>query len=373
MKKILIILLKLFLKTIYFFMKLLSVNNKKVVFISRQSDKITLDFQMISDKLLEENPNIKVVFLCNRIKKNLIGTIKYLFITLKQMYHLATSKVCVIDSYCIPVCILKHKKTLTILQIWHSIGKIKKSGYQTLDSKCGRSKEIAELLCMHKNYTNIIAGGTAFNKFYIEGFNCNKEIILNYGLPRIDYLINKEKELKENIYQKYPLLKNKKVIYYTPTFRTYEVNGVDELIKEYKKHKKDLILIVREHPNQKIEIKDKSVMRCYEFSSVELLSIADYVITDYSSISLEAAILNKKVLFYLYDYDRYMNDNGINLDFSKILPSCSSKSIKDLFNIIINDKYDDVSYQKFRKKYLPKELGNSTLKIKNYIIEKLNR
>lgn len=373
MKKKLIILLKFFLKIIYFFMKLLPTNNKKVVFISRQSDKITLDFQMISDKLIEDIPNIKVVFICDRLKNNLLGYIKYIFITLKQMYHLATSKVCVIDSYCIPVCILKHKKTLTILQMWHSIGKIKKSGYQTLDSKSGRSKEIARLLCMHKNYTNIIAGGTAFNKFYVEGFNCNKDIILNYGLPRIDYLISKEKELKDKIYKIYPKLKNKKVIYYTPTFRTYEVNGIDNLIKEYKKYKKDYILIVREHPNQKIEIKDKDVMRCYEFSSVDLLSIADYVITDYSSISLEAAILNKKILFYLYDYDRYMNDNGINLDFSKVLPSCSSKSIKELFDIIINDKYDDISYQKFRKKYLPEELGNSTLKIKNYIIEKLNR
>lgn len=373
MKKIIIIILKFFLKIVYFFMKLLPTNNKKVVFISRQSDKITLDFQMINEKIIEEEQKIKTVFLCNRIKNDLLGYMRYIFITLRQMYHLATSKVCVIDSYCLPVCILKHKKTLTILQIWHSIGKIKKSGYQTLDSKCGRNKEIAELLCMHKNYTNIIAGGTAFNKFYVEGFNCNENIILNYGLPRIDYLISKEDELKNEIYKKYPVLKNKKIIYYTPTFRTYNVNGIDNLIKEYRKYKKDIILIVREHPNQKIEIKDKSIMRCYEFSSVELLAIADYVITDYSSISLEAAILNKKILFYLYDYDRYMNDNGINLDFSKVLPSCSSKSIKELFDIIINDKYDDISYQKFRKKYLPNELGNSTLKIKNYIIEKLNR
>jgi len=373
MKKILIKILKFVLKTIYFFFKLLPTNNRKVIFISRQSDKITLDFQMIRDKLLEEDNQIKMVFMCNRIKNNLFDYLKYIFVILRQMYHLATSKVCVIDSYCIPVCILKHKKTLTVLQIWHSIGKIKKSGYQTLDNKSGRSKEIAELMCMHKNYTNIIAGGTAFNKFYVDGFNCNEDIILNYGLPRIDYLINKEPELKNRIYEMYPILKKKKVIYYTPTFRTYDVNGIDALIKEYKKYKNELILIVREHPNQKIDIDDKDVMRCYEFSSTDLLSIADYVITDYSSICLEAAILNKKVLFYLYDYDRYMKDNGINLDASKVLPSCSSKNIKDLFNIIINDKYDDISYQKFRKKYLPTELGNSTTKIKDYIIEKLNR
>ena len=41
--------------------------------------------------------------------------------------------------------------------------------------------------------------------------------------------------------------------------------------------------------------------------------------------------------------------------------------------MINNDEYDDKSYQKFRKKYLPKEMGSSTEKICNYIIKELNR
>ena len=48
------------------------------------------------------------------------------------MYYLATSKVCVLDGYCIPASILKHKKKLKIIQIWHASGAIKKFGYQIL-------------------------------------------------------------------------------------------------------------------------------------------------------------------------------------------------------------------------------------------------
>ena len=45
-----------------------------------------------------------------------------------------------------------------MIQMWHAIGKIKKSGYQTLDKDSGRSRAVAELLCMHRNYDYIIAG-----------------------------------------------------------------------------------------------------------------------------------------------------------------------------------------------------------------------
>lgn len=108
-----------------------------------------------------------------------------------------------------------------------------------------------------------------------------------------------------------------------------------------------------------------------DFTNVELLCVADYVITDYSSISLEAAALNKKLLFYVYDYDRYIKDNGLNIDYLKILPQLSSKDITKLFKIIISDTYNNEVYQKFREKYLPPNLGSSTKQIVDYILTKM--
>ena len=143
------------------------------------------------------------------------------------------------------------------------------------------------------------------------------------------------------------------------------------MFKKYKKE--DFILIVRPHPNQQIKCTNKNIYNCQEFKNLELLAIADYVITDYSSICLEAAILNKKVLFYVYDYEKYMKDNGINLDPTKTLPTCTSKNIEDLFKIIKNDSYDNESYQKFRKSYLPKNLGKSTKLITDYIMKYLDK
>ena len=360
---------KFFLKVIYFFLKLLPTNAKKIVFISRQTDDVNTDFKMIKEEIEKRDQNIKMVFLCKRIPKKPLKSLLYFFTILRQMYYLATSRLAIIDSYCIPVCILKHKKTLFVLQIWHSIGKIKKSGYQTLDTSSGRSSKIAKIMCMHQNYDKILAGGEAFDPFYEAGFKVKKDKLLHYGLPRIDYLLNNEKKLKKEIYEKYPQFKNKKIVYYAPTFRTYEVDGPKKMFDNY--NEKDFILIVRGHPNQKIEIDSSKIYECLEFKSTELLTVADYVITDYSSICLEAAILNKKLLFYIYDYAKYMSENGINLDASKVLPSCAFKNIENIFEIIKEDKYDDKAYQEFRKKYLPKKLGNSTKLIVDYIMEKV--
>ena len=369
MKYVAIYIFKLFLKIIYFFLKLLPTNSKKIVFISRQSNDINIDFKLIKEEIGKRNKDIKMVFICKRLEKGLSSKISFFFTLIRQMYNLATSKVAILDSYCIPVSVLKHKKSLFVLQIWHSIGKIKKSGYQTLGTSSGRDKKTAELMCMHKNYDAIIAGSEAFDKFYEEGFDVKKDILLHYGLPRIDYLINSEEKIREEILEEYPEFKNKKIVVYAPTFRTYETNALEEIEKNY--NEKDFILIVKSHHNQLLNTNSENIYTCDEFRSVDLLTIADYVITDYSSIALEAAILNKKILFYVYDYEKYNSQNGLNIDFHKILPKCSSKDIKDIIKIIKDDKYDNKSYQEFRKKYLPKELGRSTELIADLIIAKL--
>ena len=68
-----------------------------------------------------------------------------------------------------------------------------------------------------------------------------------------------------------------------------------------------------------------------------------------------------------------MNENGINLDAYKVLPSCASKNIKDIFKIIKTDSYDKLAYQEFRKKYLPEKLGESTKLIVDYIMKKIKK
>lgn len=371
----LIHLYKIHLQLIYFFLKLFPINKKKVTFLSRQVDSESLDFKEIRTSL--EKKGYKTKVLCKRMGKGLKNYFIYNFHIYIQMYHIATSKVCVIDSYIIPISVLKHKKSLYVLQIWHSIGKIKKSGYQTLGHKKSTSvfdfennKKTALIMKMHHGYSNIIAGGKSFNPFYCAGFNCDESKLLNYGLPRSDVLIKNQNKIKKEVLSKYPQLQNGKTnIYYAPTFRKYDVKEARDIINKIDLDKYNLI--VRYHPNQKMEINNDKVFMCNDISAVDLLTVSDYLITDYSSICLDGAVLDVKLLFYVFDHDKYLNENGINLDALNVVPTLSSKKIDDLIDIIDKNKYDNKTYQKFRKNYLPETLGKSTELIVKKIIENL--
>ena len=133
------VLFKINLKVVYFFLKFLPTKKNKVLFISRQSNKPSIDFLILEKEL--RKLKFKTILITKKIEKGFVNYIKYYFNLYKQMYHLATSKVCIIDSYCIPVCILNHKKSLIVIQIWHAMAAIKQFGYQTLTKSDGRNEK----------------------------------------------------------------------------------------------------------------------------------------------------------------------------------------------------------------------------------------
>ena len=138
---------KIALKFIYFFIKLFTKTENKVTMLSRQSNNINIDFKLINEELencIKSDNNkesLQIKILCKKIPDNFLGKISYCFYMLKCLYHIATSKVCIVDGYDISICVLKHKKGLKIVQIWHAMGAIKKFGYQVLDKGEGSNRK----------------------------------------------------------------------------------------------------------------------------------------------------------------------------------------------------------------------------------------
>ncbi|MBQ1397327.1 MAG: CDP-glycerol glycerophosphotransferase family protein, partial [Clostridia bacterium] len=138
MKKIILILLKYGLRCIYFFMKLFTPVSDKAVFLSRQSDAPSENFLLLRDELQRVSPSTKCEFYCRLGLKSEMG-LSYALLMLRQMKALAGAKYCFTESYCIPISVLRHKKHLRVVQIWHSMVAIKKFGWQTVDMPEGTS------------------------------------------------------------------------------------------------------------------------------------------------------------------------------------------------------------------------------------------
>ena len=374
MKKIAIYIMRFGLNLIYAVLKLFPARKNKVLFLSRQSNTLTLDFKLTQEELKGENPEVEIVTICHRLEGEGSGAASFAKSTLRSMYHLATSSVCVLDAYWPAVSLLHHKKSLTVIQMWHALGKIKQSGYQTLGRESGRNAEIARLMKMHAGYDYIIAGGSAWNPFYCKSFNTTEDKLVNCGLPRIDYLLKTEKQNRDAVLAAYPVFKDKKVVLYAPTFRKNielrwqglaEVAGADS----------DFVLIIKGHPNQPIELGElpdrEGIYTCPEFSSAEMLAACDFLITDYSAIAVEGAVLDKPTYYFVYDYEEYRKKNGMNIDLFEEMPGCVFTDAAELIKNLKEGEYNRQALESYRKRYLPENLGNSTKKICALILKNL--
>lgn len=347
---------------IYFFIKLFPMQKDRVVMISRQSNEPSIDFKLLEEEF--NNKDAKITILCKKLPKDFIGMTKYCFFIVKCMYYLSISRVCIVDGYVIPVCVLKHKKNLVVCQIWHAMGAIKKFGKQILDKKEGSKEEIAKAMKMHQNYNYITCTSNATKIFYSEAFGVDPNKILVLGMPRIDYLLQDNKDIIEEIKEKYPKLKGKKNILYVPTFRKGKSSHVNNVISAIDEEKYNLI--IRLHPLENTKVEEKYIID-NKYSTMDLLKISDYIITDYSAIAFESAILNKPTFFYLYDIEEYQNNRGLNIDLEKEMPNSTNKDIDKILEVIENETYNMKELKNFREKYVETNDNENTKRIVEYL------
>lgn len=353
-------------KFIYFFIKLLPADGAKVLFLSRQFNQISLDYSLLIDELKRSGIPVHIVTIMCRIEKTPKGILKFCIAQIRSMYHLATARVCILDSYWPAVSILNHRAGLTVIQMWHAAGKIKKSGYQTLGLPYGRNRKVSETMDMHKNYDVVVAGGKKLNPFYCESFHTEEEKLYNVGLPRLDYLLKKQEAGKNQLYRYRPEYRGKKIILYAPTFRPHHSLDCRELIEAFPKD--EYVLIVRPHQKQQLA-EGISVDCCEELSSLDLLVACDYLISDYSAITVEAAAIHAKTVFYLFDYEEYIKNNGLNFDPYHEIPECVRVTAAGVADLIMSGEYPYSAMELFAETFLPDCLGHSTEKITKLILD----
>jgi len=355
---------KFILNVVYLFFKLFK-KRKQITLISRLSNTITTDFVLLSNGLKKALPDYKVVVLCKKLDNKLA----YIFHMLRQMYHISRSEVVVIDSYCILVSMLKHKKSLKVIQIWHAIGLVKKAGFAILGKGEGRNEKISLASNIHKNYDYVFYSSKECIPSMAKVFNCDEKIVHSVPLPRIDLLKDKNyiNNKKNSIFKEYPKLKKKINILYAPTFRKDEdlmKSKLDELCDtlDYSKYN----LIVKLHPLSKISCNNNNVITADKFSTTDMIYVSDYVISDYSSIIYEAGIMNKKLIFYAFDLDSYSVERSFFIDYKKDLPGPICYDAKAIVDFIENGSYNKYNSDLISR-YVDLNIDNYTENMANAI------
>ena len=347
------------LNVLFACMKLLPVKNK-ITYISRQMNTVPLDFQMTIEEFKKQDASYEHVVLAKMIPKGLVGKLTYCFHILVQMYHIATSKAVILDTYCIAVSLLKQRKSLIVIQMWHALGAFKKFGYSILDQEEGSSSKVAKMMKMHENYTYVLASSAYVVPYFAEAFHVKEEQMKVFPLPKTDLLINPElhREIVDKICKQYPNLKgtDKKIVVYAPTFRKDESaklqmqKALDEWIRIFDFDNYELV--VKKHPLSEFEISDGRVIVDAEFTTLEFLHVADVIVTDYSAVLFEALTMTKPIYFYAFDQDSYMKNRDFYINYETEMPGKIAAKAEELMAYIVNGAMEHQKIVEYRDKMI---------------------
>jgi len=365
-QKILIICFTAVMSVVYGLFKLLPSQNK-ITFISRQSNTDTLDFHLLR-KETANRCGITAVFLTRKLENTLPSMVRYFFHMFAQMYHMATSNVVVLDSYCIMASILSHKENLKIVQIWHASCAIKKFGYQTIDKKHGTSRNTAVWMKMHRNYDFVLSPSDLTSKHFCEGFNVPQKNIVKGGLPRVDYIVAPKEAVREAIRDKYPQVKSKKNVIYAPTFRKGEAIKASALLKMIDSDHYNVI--VKTHPlDSSVDhnLSNPNIIFDNEYSVYDWFAVADFVISDYSALIVETALAGIPLFLYIYDLESYQEYTGLNVNLME--EPIGTYCYKDPSKLAkaLGENYNFQLLHDFKKKYFDVPTDQCTQKLVGFL------
>lgn len=361
---------------IYAVLRLLP-RRRKVVMLSRQADLPSRDFTLLAEELRREDPSLEVVVRCRFIQKGLIARSAYVGEILVQMYHLATSRVCVLDGYSVPLSILDHHDDLFVMQLWHALGAIKQFGYQSIGQPGGRSAGIARAMHMHRNYDVVLCGGPGSIQAFATAFDVDPQTVLPLGLPRVDYLRDACKRLNAStpvpttamLHERYPRLadSSKTVVLYAPTFRWHGGSAYRNVIEAFAEDA--VTLVIKPHDLESVTIPDARVIDATGIDVLDLLPMCDAVVTDYSAVAFEAACIEKPVYFYVYDIDEYRSAPGLNIDPLVEMPTMAFTDIAPIATRIREGHHDVEAVRAFCERYGPPGDRACTPRIAESIID----
>lgn len=241
------------------------------------------------------------------------------------------------------------------IQLWHGIP-LKGVGNTISVDRSGMSKIRKISLFLKRSYLfkHFIHASGGWDDFLLLStsvdvsqrfekiFNIDAKKIIESSYPRncecLDYLKREEQVID--------IIKKKYTILYLPTFRdkkvdfTYplELKGIKDILEKYpitwiqKAHSAD------NHLKKIVQNSDsKNLILEPEFDINTILPTVDLIITDYSSVSFDGIYYDKKIIYYIPDFDYYVSsERGLSSDFDKNIAGRKVLDERELIEAIVD-------------------------------------
>lgn len=243
-----------------------------------------------------------------------------------------------------------------------------KQTYQEMVSAYDKDSQLWDYLISPNQFSTAV---------FCSAFKVNREKIIETGYPRNDLLTTVSTEKIQGVKDKFNIPSNKQVILYAPTWRdnAYNLQGYTfELNLDFTKWHKilgdDYVIIFKPHyliaqhfvvPNGLSEF----VLTMPATADInELYIISDQLITDYSSVFFDYAILNRPIYFYMFDFETYRDDlRGFYLQVPKALPNDICYTQDQLLTAIRSGQFDFKRLAAFNEKFNHLQDGKASRRV----------
>lgn len=289
-------------------------SEKKVIFNSFSGEQYSDNPRAISEKMHELYPDYKLVWVWNKeqdVYHMIPDYVKTVHSGTWEYYkEFATSCAFALNVALRP-CFYKRKDQFFI-QTWHEDRAFKKVLYEDAED----SGQIGGMPITDKRDTDLCVAGSQGGIARIRRSFLYEGEILALGTPRNDKLVIRDLENEKKTRERLNLSEDTKVLLYAPTFRD---NGTDiqdvqvdlqEVLSRLSRDGKKWICLLRAHTGvEKLQYAydGESYRDVTQYPDMaDLLAIADFLITDYSSSAGDFVLRRKPIVLAAFDKDEYM-------------------------------------------------------------------
>ena len=251
----------------------------------------------------------------------------------------------------------KINKNQKRVSVWHGIP------YKNMFTDLGKEHVLTAM-----DYTYGIDLMVSPSKWYTERFLRQSMLydgdVLETSVSRTDSLFISDSE-KERIKSELRIPRNKKIALYAPTFRQeggftlpFDQGKLQNALGE------EWIIVVKLHYLNELE-HNVSLIDATDYPSINnLLSIADLLITDYSSLIFDYSILGKPGLLYQYDRSTYETERGFMFNMEDYVdPEDIMFTEHELIERVKNLDLSKSNLESIRTTFYPHQDRNSTARL----------
>ncbi|WP_186777371.1 bifunctional glycosyltransferase/CDP-glycerol:glycerophosphate glycerophosphotransferase [Streptomyces salinarius] len=286
-----------------------------------------------------------------------------------------------IDNQGFPLKLSKRPET-TYIQTWHGSA-LKRMGFDEPKYRIMPEHEQRAYQQAIDRFDHFVVRGEHDERTLARAYRIPEEKLLRTGYPRNDALVRARDSAPpapatQELAERLGIRRDRPVVLYAPTFRTQDDGKVRKFefpfdVEKFAQRFGDrYTLLIRTHYLNDVALPPSVAGRVVNVSEepdiAPALLLSDVLITDYSSVMFDYALLQRPMVFYTYDWDSYVeNSRGTYFDLKEQAPGPVVATEDELFAVLADltalTSGCKEGLEQFRTKYGEYDRGDAAARI----------